>query len=55
MSQTADLKIAVLIDADNVSSSAIENILDEVKRYGIPSIELERAAPYTCHYTHTAV
>lgn len=34
-----DLKIAVLIDADNVSSSTIENILDEVKRYGIPSIK----------------
>ncbi|MFB2118214.1 NYN domain-containing protein [Parapedobacter sp. 2B3] len=39
MAQTGDLKIAVLIDADNVSSSAIENILDEVKRYGIPSIK----------------
>jgi len=39
MAQTADLKIAVLIDADNVSSSTIENILDEVKRYGIPSIK----------------
>ncbi len=34
-----DLKIAVLIDADNVSSSKIEDILDEVKRYGIPSIK----------------
>lgn len=34
-----DLKIAVLIDADNVSSSKIESILDEVKRYGIPSIK----------------
>lgn len=34
-----DLKIAVLIDADNVSSSTIENILDEVKRYGVPSIK----------------
>ena len=39
MAQPADLKIAVLIDADNVSSSTIENILDEVKRYGIPSIK----------------
>src|SRR5690606_22522222 len=39
MAQTADLKIAVLIDADNVSSSTIENILYEVKRYGIPSIK----------------
>ncbi len=34
-----DLKIAVLIDADNVSSSKIERILDEVKRYGTPSIK----------------
>lgn len=39
MAQTADLKIAVLIDADNVSSATIESILDEVKRYGIPSIK----------------
>lgn len=39
MAQEADLKIAVLIDADNVSSSKIESILDEVKRYGIPSIK----------------
>lgn len=39
MAQEVDLKIAVLIDADNVSSSKIEGILDEVKRYGIPSIK----------------
>ncbi|SEL31431.1 NYN domain-containing protein [Parapedobacter koreensis] len=39
MAQSGDLKIAVLIDADNVSSSTIESILDEVKRYGIPSIK----------------
>jgi len=39
MTQATDLKIAVLIDADNVSSSTIENILDEVKRYGVPSIK----------------
>jgi len=34
-----DLNIAVLIDADNVSSSKIEGILDEVKRHGTPSIK----------------
>lgn len=39
MAREADLKIAVLIDADNVSNSKIEGILDEVKRYGIPSIK----------------
>lgn len=39
MANTGDLKIAVLIDADNVSSSSIESVLDEVKRYGIPSIK----------------
>ncbi|MFC3196648.1 NYN domain-containing protein [Parapedobacter deserti] len=39
MAQETDLKIAVLIDADNVSSVKIESILDEVKRYGIPSIK----------------
>ncbi|SFC04170.1 OST-HTH/LOTUS domain-containing protein [Parapedobacter composti] len=39
MAQEVDLKIAVLIDADNVSSSKIASILDEVKRYGIPSVK----------------
>ncbi len=39
MATTGDLKIAVLIDADNVSSASIESVLDEVKRYGIPSIK----------------
>ncbi|HWV72945.1 MAG TPA: NYN domain-containing protein [Pseudosphingobacterium sp.] len=34
-----ELSIAVLIDADNVSNSKIENILDEVKRHGTPSIK----------------
>jgi len=35
----SELNIAVLIDADNVSSSKIESILDEVKRHGTPSIK----------------
>ncbi|WP_134091563.1 NYN domain-containing protein [Olivibacter sp. XZL3] len=37
--ESADLNIAVLIDADNVSSTKIEGILDEVKRHGTPSIK----------------
>lgn len=37
--ENVDLNIAVLIDADNVSSSKIEGILDEVKRHGTPSIK----------------
>ncbi|MCL4642011.1 MULTISPECIES: NYN domain-containing protein [Olivibacter] len=37
--ENADLNIAVLIDADNVSSTKIEGILDEVKRHGTPSIK----------------
>lgn len=37
--ETMELNIAVLIDADNVSNSKIENILDEVKRHGTPSIK----------------
>ncbi|WP_028295439.1 NYN domain-containing protein [Olivibacter sitiensis] len=39
MAQETDLKIAVLIDADNVSSTKVESILNEVKRYGVPSIK----------------
>ncbi|QNL50215.1 NYN domain-containing protein [Olivibacter sp. SDN3] len=37
--ENPDLNIAVLIDADNVSSTKIEGILDEVKRHGTPSIK----------------
>lgn len=39
MSNQRDLKIAILIDADNVSYTRIESILNEVKRYGIPTIK----------------
>lgn len=39
MPEQKDLKIAILIDADNVSYSKIEGILNEVKRYGVPTIK----------------
>ncbi|KGE13021.1 NYN domain-containing protein [Sphingobacterium deserti] len=39
MANQKDLKIAILIDADNVSSKKIEEILNEVNRYGIPTIK----------------
>src|SRR5690606_3695004 len=39
MAQQKDLKIAILIDADNVSSKKIEEIINEVNRYGIPTIK----------------
>lgn len=39
MADSGDLKLAVLIDADNVSNTTIESVLDEVKRYGTPSIK----------------
>lgn len=37
--EKTDINIAVLIDADNISNSKIAHILDEVKKYGIPSIK----------------
>lgn len=37
--ESTDLNIAILIDADNISSTKIESILDEVKRHGTPSIK----------------
>ncbi|MCY4779448.1 NYN domain-containing protein [Sphingobacterium sp. UT-1RO-CII-1] len=39
MANQKDLKIAILIDADNVSYKKIEEILNEVKRYGVPTIK----------------
>ncbi|WDF67295.1 NYN domain-containing protein [Sphingobacterium oryzagri] len=39
MASQKDLKIAILIDADNVSSKKIEEIMNEVNRYGIPTIK----------------
>lgn len=39
MAERKDLKIAFLIDADNVSYKKIEEILNEVNRYGIPTIK----------------
>lgn len=39
MAEQKDLNIAILIDADNVSYTKIEGILNEVKRYGIPTIK----------------
>lgn len=39
MANQKDLKIAILIDADNVSYKKIAEILNEVKRYGIPTIK----------------
>lgn len=39
MSKKNELNLAVLIDADNISYTKIESILNEVKIYGIPSIK----------------
>lgn len=39
MANQKDLNIAILIDADNVSYKKIAGILNEVKRYGIPTIK----------------
>ncbi|HAL50964.1 MAG TPA: hypothetical protein DCP78_01700 [Sphingobacterium sp.] len=39
MAEHGDLQIAILIDADKASYRKIEEILNEVKRYGIPTIK----------------
>lgn len=39
MPEETEKKIAILIDADNISYKKIEEILNEVKRYGIPTIK----------------
>ncbi|WON94515.1 NYN domain-containing protein [Sphingobacterium sp. UGAL515B_05] len=49
MAEHGDLQIAILIDADNVSYRKIEEILNEVKRYGIPTIK-RIYGDWTNHY-----
>ena len=39
MSQPADVRLAVLIDADNVSSSHSGALLAELARYGVPTVK----------------
>ena len=39
MSDTADTRLAVLIDADNVSSGFIRPMIEEIARYGNPTIK----------------
>jgi len=39
MKKTADLRLAVLIDADNVPYSNIKGIIEEITKYGIPAIK----------------
>ncbi|TNE54134.1 MAG: NYN domain-containing protein [Bacteroidetes bacterium] len=39
MTETKDLKLAVLIDADNIPSAHIEGMLEEIAKFGIPTIK----------------
>jgi uncharacterized LabA/DUF88 family protein len=39
MSERKDLKLAVLIDADNIPYSSIKNMLDEIAKLGTPTIK----------------
>src|SRR5690606_23878385 len=39
MSEINDLKLAVLIDADNISYKNIKGIMEEITKYGTPTIK----------------
>ncbi|WP_253916396.1 MULTISPECIES: NYN domain-containing protein [unclassified Lentimicrobium] len=39
MRDNTDLNLAVLIDADNIPYSNIKGMLDEITKFGIPSIK----------------
>lgn len=39
MSENKDLKLAVLIDADNIPYSNIKGMLDEIAKFGVPTIK----------------
>ena len=39
MRESQDLKLAVLIDADNIPYSNIKGMLDEIAKIGIPTIK----------------
>ncbi len=58
MAEKEDLNIAILIDADNVSSKKIGEILNEVKRYGIPTIKRiygDWTSPYVVNWKENLV
>lgn len=39
MRDKTDLRLAVLIDADNIPYSKIKEMLDEIAKFGIPTIK----------------
>ena len=61
MENAKDLRLAVLIDADNVPHRLISGILEEVAKYGVPTFKRIYAAwtrPHVagkCDHTHSTV
>jgi hypothetical protein len=39
MENKQDLKLAVLIDADNVPSSNVKGMMEEIAKYGVPTFK----------------
>ena len=39
METTKDLRLAILIDADNIPSRLISGILEEIAKYGVPTFK----------------
>ncbi|WP_295123203.1 NYN domain-containing protein [uncultured Chitinophaga sp.] len=39
MEKNRDLRLAVLIDADNVSYANVSNVLEELAKYGTPTFK----------------
>jgi hypothetical protein len=62
---TKELKLAVLIDADNVPYSNVKGMMEEIAKFGtqLPFMqtgpnqmqEVEKRITRACHYTHTAI
>ena len=54
-SSEKDLRLAVLIDADNASRTAMKDVMAEVAVYGTPTIKRiygDWTSPNTVSYTH---
>ena len=58
MKSNSELRFAVLIDAENVPPSNIKGVLEEIAKYGIPTLKrigLEGCPSGKCHNPYSAV
>ena len=66
--RTSELKLAVLIDADNIPYANVKGMMEEIAKYGTPDFQtnlwrldpahhyrLERRSVAECHYANPTI